>query len=340
MTPRYGSSNWLARLPAGCKPVGRLHGFVVIRLSSGVLVKAVGGTPEHPSVIGVTNEEERLVEFDDSIGIATVEATWVDWYNTSAGPDGQAVFDDVTKRMDAKGLDALPGGPDAGMIDQYRFTYPNIYPALLNYRDTGGRRALFAKNTIAYSDKPISTPKPDGPMVNVNGSIVLHPGRYTYSDVMRDSPGILDPAGPTSTKKTAGLFKIWLDAAIRDRKVQVLRTQVSEGLLSGPMVFNAPEARYLSTPYYMDYEFLVAVDTVWGSSLLGNPTWIPGTEDIQRYWGKPAQPSGPDFDAIRRAGKGLLGFGENIVTIAVVLGIGYVFMALGKRRDDERPVRA
>jgi len=204
---------------------------------------------------------------------------------------------------------------------------PSVYPALLNYRDTGGRRALFAKNTVAYSDKPISTVKAGGPMELTSGGIVLHPGRYTYSDVMTDQ------------NPKVGQFKIWLDAAIRDKKVQVLRTQVSEGLLSGPMVFNASEARYISPPYYMDYELLVAVDTVWSDSLLGNPTWIPGTVDVKSYWGKPTPPAGPDFDALRRAGAGLLHFGEGLATLAAILGLGYVLMVVANASKPS-PARA
>jgi hypothetical protein len=293
-----------------------LHGFVVVKVASsgGRLAKVVGGTPEHPSLLGLSESDEPLVKYE-TVGAATMEVTWVDWYNTSAGPNEQAVFDDVTRRIDAGGMDALPGGTNAGMIDQYRFTHPKIYPALLNYRDTGGRRALFAKNTVAYSDKPISVVKPGGPMEKgADGTVVLHPGRYTYSDANYENP-------------KAGRFKIWLTAAIRDKKLQVLRTQVGEGLLA-----DVPVLSVVSTPYYTDYEMLVAVDTAWSDSLAGLPSWIPGTEDIRSYWGKPTPHGKPDLSPLQWPFQ----FGEQILTLAVVLGLGYVLLSLGKSSPATR----
>jgi hypothetical protein len=308
---RYGSTEWLSRLAPELKPIARLGRIVVARLSNGQLVKIIGGTPEAPTCMALQPHERIIIARTlgimhqapigselTRIGADTQKVTWVDWYNTSATLPQQEMFDSVTKKIDAAGKEGLPGGSQADIIDQYRFTYPSIYPALENYRDTGGRRALFATETKVYDDHPIAKPKPGGPIEMIGPNMVLHPGRFTYSDPAQ-SP----------------IFKQWLDFVTKDRSVQVLRTQVSESALSS-----------ILSPYYTDYEFLVAKDVLWNPSIPGNPTWLPPDEDVQSYWGKPTGPAQPDWDALRRAGQWSLDFGKQITTLAVLLGVGYLLM--------------
>lgn len=321
---KYGSPEWLERLPSELTPLGRHHGFIVVRVgrARGLVAKIVGGPPEHPSLIALSpleaakfaHPEKQIHEGTPLVGALTMEVTWVDWYNINADPAQQEKFDDVTKRIDALGEDALPGGSSANIIDSYKYTDPSIYPALENYRDTGGRRALFAKSTKAYADKPIAVAAPNGPMEVVNGNITLHPGRYTFSDAMYENP-------------KAGFFKNWLDSVTRDKRAQVLRTQVSEGLLA-----NVPILSVVSRPYYMDYEFLVATDVTWNPDIPGIPTWLPGGIDVQGYWGKPTPSAQADPTALKEAGQGLLDFGKSLATIAVLLGVGYVFLLVGKNQ--------
>lgn len=309
----YGSREWISKLHPNAKPIARLGRLVIVRFSDGSLGKVIGGTPEAPTVISLTPAEKiiiartlRLVHrplYPEAL-VGAIQITWIDWYNTSATTPQQETFDNVTKQIDAAGKEALPGGSKADLIDQYRLTYPSIYPALLNYRDTGGRRALFAEKTKIYDDKPISNPKDGGPIEVKDKNVILHPGRFTYSDPA-ESP----------------IFGQWLDFVTKDRSVQVLRTQISEGLLSG-----VPLASVLSTPYYTDYEFLVAKDILWNPSIPGLPTWLPPGQDVQDYWGKPTPKAKPDWDALSRGGQNLFDFSKQLTTLAVLLGVGFLLM--------------
>lgn len=314
---KYGSSEWLARLPAGCVPVGRLNGLVVVELAGGRLWKIVGGTPESPSCVGLSSDEIRIFKPNPpTIGTSLV-VTWVEWYNKAATASQQEKFDRVTKEIDEAGLEGLPGGSKAGIIDTYRFSEPSLYPALLNYRDTGGRRALFAKNVTDYGPNPIAKPREGGPLEEVNGQIILRPGRYTYSDPVKGNPA-------------AGRFREWLTAQIRERKAQPLRTQVSETVF-GDII---PGITAVADPYYIDVEFLVAVDLPWPKTVPGLPTWLPMGKDVQSYWGPPTPHAPPDIDALRRFGQGVVGAIENIATLAVVLGIGYLLMLIGTKGPE------
>lgn len=305
---RYGSKEWLARLNPSVKPLARLGRIVVVRFSDGTLGKVIGGSPESPTVTSLLPAEKIILLRTLGISpnpiaqqealIGAMQVTWIDWYNTSATLPQQEMFDGITKKIDAAGKEGLPGGSESGLIDDYRFTYPTIYPALLNYRDTGGRRALFAEQTKVYDTKPIAIPKDGGPIEMKDRNIVLHPGRYTYSD-------------PAQTP----IFKQWLDFVTKDRSVQVLRTQVSESSVSS-----------ILSPYYTDYEFLVAKDILWNPSIPGNPTWLPPGQDVESYWGKPTPNAVPDWGAPGRISHEIFDFGTQLSTLAVLIGVGYLLM--------------
>lgn len=244
------------------------------------------------------------------IGAGTVQTTWVDWYNTVATARDQERFDAIAREIDQAGLEALPGGSYAGIPETYRVSSPEIYQALVNYRDTGGRRALFAQKATNYGNHAISVIREGGPIEKIDGRVILHPGRYTYTDPVQNNPA-------------AGRFREWLKAMIRDRKAQPIRTQVSDSILSGLGIVS---------PYYIDVEFLVAVDLEWPGSLPGLPTWLPAGEDVQSYWGKPSKSVPPDVADLADFWKKLKQTLENIATIAALLGIGYLLMLFGSRQ--------
>lgn len=323
---RYGSKAWLERLRPDALPIARLGRLVVVRFDDGSYGKVIGGTPEEPTVISLTPLEMVSVlktlrhvyrPNTPNVVVGTIQTTWVDWYNTSATASQQEIFDQVTKKLDAAGKEGLPGGSEADIIENYKFTYPTVYPALINYRDSGGRRAFFAEKTPIYGPDPISKPKDGGPMEMKSGNLVLHPGRFTYSDPAQS---------PT--------FKMWLDFVTKDKGVQVLRTQVSEGLLG-----DMPGASVLSTPYYTDYEFLVAKDLLWNPSIPGLPTWLPPGKDVSDYWGKPTPHGKPSLDPLLQAAEGAFSFGKQITTLAVLIGLGVLIMKFAPS-PVERPAHA
>ena len=322
---QYGSPQWIARLrAAGYEPLGRVRGLIVVRLPWGPTAKVVGGTPESPTLIELprvnVGAEGKASE------TSTVETTWISWYNTVATPGEQATFDRVADEIDELGLAAMPGGSKDDLLEPYRFTQPGVYPALVNYRDTGGRKALRTEieerqgTTPAaeqYGDHPIARVQDGGPMEapSPDGPVTLHPGRYTYSNAMYES-------------SKAPFFPRWLDAAIKADKVQVIRTQVTEGVLEG-----IPLLEVLSTPYHRDYEFVVRQDILWDSAIPGFPTWLPAGSDVQSYWGKPtghlppALPSGDDIANLL----------QKLFTLGVVLGAGYVVIQLAKAGPKRAP---
>lgn len=322
--PRYGTKEWISRLSPSLKPIARVNRLVVVRTPEGMLAKVIGGTPEHPTVIGLTAAERLSVIKSlrtTKVGAApgSLKVTWVDWYNTSATTPQQEVFDEVTKKVDAAGVEGLPGGKQAGIIDSYRYTHPSIYDALLNYRDTGGRRALFAEQAKSYGSEPIARPKARGPMEEQAGNLVLHPGRYTYSDLNEASP-----------------FKQWLDFTTKERSVQVLRTQIKEGLLHNVIPIVGP---IVATPYYTNYEFLVAKDVLWNNSISGWPTWLPAGHDVQSYWGKPPEPAKPDWGSIPKLGEGVFDFSKQVTTLAVLIGVGYLLMKFAPSSNERAHAR-
>jgi hypothetical protein len=303
-----------------------MHGYVIVEISGGMLCKVVGGSPEAPSCIQLSEAEAKLFRKSlqpPAIGADTIEATWVDWYNSAATPEQQETFDRITKQIDSAGLEGLPGGAQSSLIESYRSTNPAIYPALANYRDSGGRRALFAKYASNYGEKPISKVTEDGPIVEVESEteepprVVLRPGRYTYTDPVENNP-------------SAGLFRAWLEEQIKARRAQALRTQVSEGVLQ-----DLPIVSLISSPYYIDYEFLIATDVDWPTSVPGLPTWLPSNQDVQSYWGKPTGHAPPDIAALARLGQGAADLVQNILTVAVLLGVGYLLMAIGSRSSAQ-----
>ena len=261
-----------------------------------------------------------------------MEVTWISWYNTVATNRDRDDFDRVATKIDEAGLEAMPGGSEDGLIEPYRWTHPNIYRPLLNYRDTGGRKAHRAKTeelwdppSAHYGDKPIWRPQEDGPIEPTpSGGIILHPGRYTYSNAMYDTD--------MAHEHKPEFFPRWLDAAIKAGKVTVLRTQVTERVLGDIPILNI-----FSTPYHRDYEFLVGEDIAWDTSIPGFATWLPEGADVQSYWGKPTGHSGPRIEPLKEGAEGLAAMLQKLFTLGVVLGAGYVVIQLAKSGRKPAP---
>jgi hypothetical protein len=320
---RYGSREWLKRLrAAGYDPVGIAGRMIVVELPWGTRAKVVGGTPESPTLIEITPVDELV-----SVGAttSTIERTWIDWYNNVAQGRDRDDFDRAAARIDELGVEALPGGSQDDIVESYRYTHPNIYKALINYRDTGGRASWRAEAdelqgktpaAMQYSDQPIAQVQEGGPIEQKGEGVVLHPGRYTYSNVLYDTK-LVD--------HRPDAFPQWLDAAVQANKAQVIRTQVTEGILGDVPVLNI-----FSTPYHRDYEFLVVEDLPWNTAIHGFPTWLPKGADVQSYWGKPTGHSGPGegVDALQA----LL---QKLLVIGVLVGGGYLILQIaqeGRRR--------
>ena len=336
--PRYGSQEWIARLPPGVDVVARLEELIVIRFHDGTLGKVVGGSPEQPSVIALSQDEMRAaVPIPNKIGIdapppltiAWPYTDWVTWYNTGATPVEQEKFDRISKVLDAGGSDYMQGGPNAAYIENWQFTEPNVYKALVLYRDSGGRRALFASKTPDYGDNPISVVKLNGPITRgADGTVTIHPGRYTYSTPQPVNVSDLvkfDLLG--SIDKTP--FKQWLDAAVTARTAQVLTAQATEdpSHLASWLTLH-------SAPLFIDYEFLVATDIPWNSDIIGLPSWLPRGVGVEKYWGKPTPHAKPNLDALREAAERVKHVLEDFTTAAVVIGIGYLLMLIGNARQS------
>lgn len=245
--------------------------------------------------------------------------SWVDWYNQGASSTEQERFDRITKVLDAGGSEYMQGGAQQDYIERWRFTDPNVYKALVLYRDSGGRRALFAKETGDYGDKPIAVVKPDGPIVkNASSEVILHPGRYTYSAVQSQGQA----------------FKTWLDRAVAARSAQVLRTQASE------------EASWLASLYgmhsavlYIDYEFLVASDLVWDPSIPGLPSWLPKGTDVTAYWGKPTPHATPSIEELKKLAEGAGDVLKGLASLAAFGALGYLFFLFANMPKGSRTAR-
>lgn len=231
-----------------------------------------------------------------------VKATWVDWYNSAPG-NVQATFDRAASVIDNGGSPYQKGGTYEAYVDNWHSAGPEFYGALVNYRDTGGRRALFAVPAKDYGKRPISNAQKGGPIERVSPTMLaLHPGRYSYTDVTSKGPA----------------FRMWLQLV--RVAVTVGQTQVSPSALPG------------GDPYYIDYEFLVSQDTAWpdavnGEKLNGTPTWVPKGINIIDYWGQVTS-SHPDWDAPGRAIDKATDIGKGVLTFAAMLALGYVVYAL------------
>lgn len=329
----YGSPEWLQRLrAAGYEPVGRIRGLVVVRLPWGSIAKVVGGTPESPTLIEIISPSaevmavgaEQRAPAEEGSGTGMIERTWIEWYNNVAVGRDQGDFDRAAARIDELGVEAMPGGSEDDLVESYRWTHPNIYKPLINYRDTGGRKGLRAEldelrgDTKQYGDEPIQEAQAGGPMEESAGVLTLHPGRYTYSNAIYDSD-------------RKHLFPHWLDEGIKDEKLQALRTQVSVGVLEG-----IPLLRQIDTPYHRDYEFLVLKDIQWNDAIPSTPTWLPKGSDVQSYWGKPISESKgimPDLPS----GDALMDMLQKLFILGVVLGGGYVVIQLAKTGRKPQP---
>lgn len=276
--------------------------------------------PARPSRIGVNNVQLTPSPTQVIDAAHTTQtwpyASWVDWYNRGASADDQNLFDRVTCVLDEGGAPYMPGGAEQDYIEKWRFTRPSVYPALASYRDTGGRRALFAAKTKSYGDKPISSVRPDGPIVlDAAKNAVLHPGRYTYS--------VVSSQGDVFTK--------WLDAAVGRRDAQVLRTQVAE---EPSMV--ATLLGYHTGTLYRDYEFLVAVDLPWSKEIPGLPSWLPPGVDVAGYWGKPSSKVTPNLEELKKAAEKAKEAFMGIASLALLGGAGYVLFLLASLSKTRR----
>lgn len=239
--------------------------------------------------------------------------SWLDWYNGHATPDQQSAFDRAASVIDNGGVPYKKGGSQEMYVENWKSQGPDFYNALVNYRDTGGRRALFAVPPKNYGGKPISTVNPGGPIEKAGaGMLVLHPGRYTYSDVTANGPA----------------FRQWL--AIVKSSVTLGQIQVSQAALGGD-------------PYYIDYEFLVDKDTAWpdavaGQKLHGTPTWVPEGINIVTYWGQVTK-STPDWEAPGRALDRATQIAEGVGTILAFAALGYVLLSLRPSPPPPRELR-
>jgi len=249
--------------------------------------------------------------------------SWVEWYNRGATSVQQEKFDRITKVLDSGGAEYMQGGGQQDYIDAWRFTEPDIYKALVYYRDTGGRRALFAKETPSYGDKPISAVKPDGPITkNSAGQIILHPGRYTYSAVQAQGQAFHD----------------WLYRNVAARDAQILKTQASEEASWLASLYGMSPTSVLGPGIlYIDYEFLIAKDLVWDTSIHGLPSWLPKNVDVTSYWGKPTPHAKPSIEELKKLAEGATDALKGLASIAALGVVGYLlFLLAGSSRGSAR----
>jgi hypothetical protein len=227
--------------------------------------------------------------------------SWVDWYNAATAEE-QRDFDRAGSVIDNGGAPYQKGGKFENYVENWRSKGAPFYQALVNYRDTGGRKALFAVPPKDYGPRPISTAKQGGPIERqASNMLVLHPGKYTYTDVTQNGPA----------------FRQWL--AIVKSAVTVGQTQIATAVLAGD-------------PYYVDYEFLVSQDTAWpdavnGNRLQGTPTWLPTSINIIDYWGQVTK-SSPDWGWPGRQLDAAGGILKGVGTVAAFLAMAYVMYNL------------
>jgi len=102
--PKYGSREWLRRLPAGCRPVGAYHGLVVVRCGSvppgawpaGPFALCVGGTAEAPTLISLQPEQAEEVVWVTGPGGSSTgssrawDSRMGDWMSVGAEKDNGA----------------------------------------------------------------------------------------------------------------------------------------------------------------------------------------------------------------------------------------------------------
>jgi hypothetical protein len=316
------------------------------------LVTALIPVPEDIVIVDVcyrgdayAGEEPAFEKIQELVLVgAEPDPYWMTWYNVTASADEQEVFDAVTKVMDAGGLEYMQGGKHEGYINTFS-DKPELYKALVSYRDTGGRRALITDRTKSYGDKPISVIRSGGPIEkDASGRVILHPGRYSYSDVLVVGDVETLPTFSSETVEAKSTpFRKWLDARTKERLVQPIATQATREksffLKYGETYIIDPT---LGEPLYIDYEFLVATDVVWDTRIKGIPSWLPKNVDLTQYWGKPAEVSAPTLqdlkDAAKAAAEKIGGALSGIATLAVFGGIGYVLFLLA--RDRRREARA
>lgn len=346
--PSYGTPGWLGQLPSELRPIGRIGQVVIVRYRDH-FYRVVGGEASSPTLMQLKPDELDLIVpyplvsqkqrieraariligdlaaapsyqqiLDATWGDKTwAYADWREWYNKGASAAEQEKFDRIAKVLDAGGADYMQGGKEQTYIEQWKYTDPTVYRALVSYRDTGGRRALFSAITPNYGPEPISTIKAGGPLEkNAAGDLILHPGRYTYSAIAANDPA----------------FRLWLDEATKARKATLLLTQATE------------EPSYLAMLYgmhsdalFIDYEFLVAADLKWDTRLPGHPTWLPHGVHVEQYWGKPTPHAKPNLDALKEAAAAAAAAAasafQGLATLAVLGGLVYVVvLAAGSSR--------
>lgn len=244
----------------------------------------------------------------------TPVATWVSWYNTTATPDQQTTFDRAASVIDNGGSLYAKGGTYANYVENYVNT--PVYAPIVNYRDTGGRAALFATPPKVYGQTPISIAKSGGPIEKTPTGYVLHPGRYSY----------------TATWDNVPTFSAWVSSQPKNQVV-IGQTQLSPAVLPG------------GDPYYEDFEITILKDTPWplsvnGAPLPGVPSWVPKGINIIDYWGQVTS-SHPDWGWVPNTADELENAIKGLTILGVVIGGAYILSQLRpaprfESRRDER----
>jgi hypothetical protein len=258
----------------------------------------LGGCPVIRPGDGIYYEGRRVIR----LGLAATPAvTWVSWYNSHA--DEQGSFDDA-----ATALDDPSTTPDQkqNYIDAFGGS-DDQKSALENYVATGGRSKLFAAPAKNYGPNPIAVVKASGPIEAAPGGSVLHPGTYTYSDVPRGEDG----------------FEDWVQSNAKTVKRTVAQT--SAAALPG------------GAEYYTDNVLVVYQDTLWPSSLLGLPTWLPPGTDPIKYWGKVTPPARPDWPSLPP--NTIPWIGAAVAATVVVVGGALIVYYLPRHSPPPAPSR-
>lgn len=101
---KYGSREWLKKLPASCRPVGAYHGLIVVRCRdvqpgawpAGPFALCVGGTAEAPSLISLQPEQAEEVVWVTGPGRSSTgssrawDSRMGDWMSAGAEKDSGA----------------------------------------------------------------------------------------------------------------------------------------------------------------------------------------------------------------------------------------------------------
>ena len=207
---------------------------------------------------------------------------------------------------------------------------------------------------IVYKDRPVSIPRPGGPMLRKYSAdkkylgTLMHPGFYTFSDVIKLSNEAKVRQADGSMVKRGTTFQKWLASPKVGPHVRVLDTNKVRG---------AQWASSAADPLlgYDDVLFVTDADLVWpatidGIVMIGGPTWLPprigaNKEALNTYWGSHEEymkENAMDFsDILAELGvptdtiKGVTDTLKGLATVAV-FGVGVYFASqFIDRKDSE-----